>query len=125
MRNALAYAGKIQKRVVSAGVGTAFARDNAASARKQWRNVADQMRGHLPKLAGLLDDAEADVLAFVDFPTARGAKIHSTNPLERLNSEIKCWAGFVGIFPNDEAVIGLIGALLLEQNDEWATQRAR
>ena len=125
MRNALAYAGKTQKRVVSAWVGTAFAQDDAASAHKQWRDVADQMRPRLPKLAGLLDEAEADVLAYMDFPSPHRAKIHSTNPLERLNGEIKRRADVVGIFPNDEAVVRLIGALLLEQNDEWATQRAR
>jgi len=125
MRNALAYAGKTQKRVVSAWVGTAFAQDDAASARKQWRDVADQMRPRLPKLAGLLDEAEADVLAYMDFPAQHRAKIHSTNPLERLNGEIKRRADVVGIFPNEAAVVRLIGALLLEQNDEWATQRAR
>jgi putative transposase len=125
MRNALAYAGKTQKRVVSAWVGTAFAQDDAAAARKQWRDVADQMRPRLPKLAGLLDEAEADVLAYMDFPAQHRAKIHSTNPLERLNGEIKRRADVVGIFPNEAAVIRLIGALLLEQNDEWATQRAR
>jgi len=125
MRNALAYAGKTQKRVVSAWVGTAFAQDDAAAARKQWRDVADQMRPRLPKLAGLLDEAEADVLAYMDFPAQHRVKIHSTNPLERLNGEIKRRADVVGIFPNEAAVIRLIGALLLEQNDEWATQRAR
>jgi transposase-like protein len=125
MRNALAYAGKTQKRVVSAWVGTAFAQDDAAAARKQWRDVADQMRPRLPKLAGLLDEAEADVLAYMDFPAQHRAKIHSTNPLERLNGEIKRRADVVGIFPNEAAAVRLIGALLLEQNDEWATQRAR
>jgi transposase-like protein len=125
MRNALSYAGKTQKRVVSAWVGTAFAQDDAAAARKQWRDVADQMRPRLPKLASLLDEAEADVLAYMDFPAQHRAKIHSTNPLERLNGEIKRRADVVGIFPNEAAVLRLIGALLLEQNDEWATQRAR
>src|ERR1700758_2893986 len=125
MRNALAYAGKTQKRVVSAWVGTAFAQDDAAAARKQWRDVADQMRPRLPKLAGLLDEAEADVLAYRDFPAQHRAKIHSTNPLERLNGEIKRRSDVVGSFPTEAAVIRLIGALLLEQNDEWAVQRAR
>src|SRR5277367_4026321 len=124
-RNALAYAGKTQKRVVSAWVGTAFAQDDAAAARKQWRDVADQMRPRLPKLAGLLDEAEADVLAYMGFPAQHRAKIHSTNPLERLNGEIKRRADVVGIFSNEAAVVRLIGALLLEQNDEWAVQRSR
>ena len=125
MRNALAYAGKTQRRIVSAWVGTAFAQDDAAAARKQWRQVADQARPRVPKLAALMDDAEADVLAYMGFPAQHRAKLHSTNPLERLNGEIKRRSEVVGIFPNEEAVTRLIGALLLEQNDEWAVQRAR
>ena len=125
MRNALAYAGKTQRRIVSAWVGTAFAQDDAAAARKQWREVADQARPRVPKLAKFMDDAEADVLAYMGFPAQHRAKIHSTNPLERLNGEIKRRSDVVGIFPNEAAVTRLIGALLLEQNDEWAVQRAR
>ena len=125
MRNALAYAGKTQRRIVSAWVGTAFAQDDAAAARKQWREVADQVRPRVPKLAGLMDAAEPDVLAYMAFPPQHRAKLHSTNPLERLNGEIKRRSEIVGIFPNEEAVTRLIGALLLEQNDEWSVQRAR
>ena len=125
MRNALAYAGKTQRRIVSAWIGTAFAQDDAAAAKKQWREVADQARARVPKLAALMDDAEADVLAYMSFPAQHRAKLHSTNPLERLNGEIKRRADVVGIFPNEAAVTRLIGALLLEQNDEWAVQRAR
>ena len=125
MRNAMAYAGKTQRRIVSAWVGTAFAQDDAAAARKQWRHVADELRPRVSKLAALMDDAEADVLAYMDFPAQHRAKIHSTNPIERLNSEIKRRSDVVGIFPNEAAVIRLIGAVLLEQNDEWAVQRAR
>jgi putative transposase len=121
IRNGLAYAGKTQKRAVSAWVGTAFAQDDAAAARKQWRDVADQMRPRLPKLTDLLDEAEADVLAYMDFPAQHRATIHSTNPLERLNGKIKRRADVVGIFPSEATVTRLIGALLLEQNDEWAT----
>jgi len=125
MRNATAHAGKAQRRIVSAWVGTAFAQDDAAAAGKQWRHVADELRPRVPKLAALLDEAEADVLAYMGFPAQHRAKIHSTNPIERLNSEIKRRSDVVGIFPNQAAVSRLIGAVLLEQNDEWAVQRAR
>jgi transposase-like protein len=125
MRNALAHAGRNGKRVVSAFIGTAFAQDDAASARAQWRKVADQLRPKVPKLAKLMDEAEADVLAYMAFPKEHWTKLHSTNPLERLNGEVKRRTDVVGIFPNEEAIIRLVGALLLEQNDEWAVQRAR
>ena len=125
MRNVLAHAGKSGRRVVSAFVGTAFAQDDAASARDQWRRVADQLRPKLPRLAGFLDEAETDVLAYMTFPPAHRLKLHSTNSLERLNGEIKRRTEVVGIFPNEAAVIRLVGAILLEQNDEWVVQRAR
>jgi len=112
MRNAMAHAGKTLRRIVSAWVGTAFAQDDAAAARKQWRHVADELRPRVPKLAALLDDAEADVLAYMGFPIQHRAKIHSTNPIERLNSEIKRRSDVVGIFPNEAAVTRLIGAVL-------------
>src|SRR5207248_7707314 len=125
MRNALAYAGKTQRRIVSAWIGTAFAQDAAAAARKQWREVADQARPRVPKLAALMDQAETDVLAYMSFPAQHRVKLHSTNPLERLNGEIKRRTEVVGIFPNEAAITRLVGAILLEQNDEWAVQRSR
>ena len=125
MRNALAYAGKTQRRVVSAFVGTAFAQDDAEAATAQWRQVADQVRPRVPKLAALMDHAETDVLAFMTFPKDHRTKLHSTNPIERLNGEIKRRTEVVGIFPNEPAITRLIGAILLEQNDEWAVQRSR
>jgi putative transposase len=125
MRNALAHAGKSGRRVVSAFIATAFAQDDAASARTQWRSVADQLRPKLPKLAVLMDEAEPDVLAYMGFPAQHRVKLHSTNPLERLNGEIKRRTEVVGIFPNEAAITRLVGAILLEQNDEWAVQRAR
>jgi len=125
MRNVSAHAGKSARRVVTAFMSAAFAQDDALSAKVQWRKVADQLRSNLPKLARLLDDAEPDVLAYMTFPTAHRAKLHSTNPLERLNGEIKRRTEVVGIFPNDDAIVRLVGAILLEQNDEWSVQRSR
>ena len=106
-------------------MGTAFAQNDAHAARKQWREVADQLRPRVARLAALMDEAETDVLAYMNFPPQHRAKLHSTNPLERLNGEIKRRSDVVGIFPNEAAVVRLVGALLLEQNDEWAVQRAR
>ena len=125
MRNALAHAGKSSRRVVSAFMATAFAQDSAEAAKAQWRRVADQLRPKLPKLAAFMDEAESDVLAYMSFPPEHWSKLHSTNGLERLNGEIKRRTEVVGIFPNDEAIVRLVGAILLEQNDEWAVQRAR
>jgi transposase-like protein len=124
MRNALAHAGKSGRRVVSAFIATAFAQDDAGAAKAQWRQVADQVRPKLPKLATLLDAAEEDVLAYMSFPKEHRAKLHSTNPLERLNGEVKRRTEVVGIFPNEAAITRLVGAILLEQNDEWSVQRA-
>ena len=125
MRNVLAHAGKQGRGVVSAFIATAFAQPDAEAARKQWREVADQLRPKVPKLAAILDQAEEDVLAYMTFPAQHRAKLHSTNPIERLNGEIKRRTEVVGIFPNEDAITRLIGAILLEQNDEWAVQRAR
>jgi len=125
MRNALAHAGKQGRRVVAAFIATVFAQDDAEAARTQWRQVADQLRPRVKNLAALMDQAEADVLAYMSFPAAHRPKLHSTNPIERLNGEIKRRTDVVGIFPNEDAITRLIGALLLEQNDEWAVQRAR
>ncbi len=125
MRNVLAHAGKQGRRVVSAFIGTAFAQNDADAARAQWRQVADQLRQRVKKLAEFMDEAETDVLAYMSFPAAHRPKLHSTNPIERLNGEIKRRTQVVGIFPNEEAITRLVGAILLEQNDEWAVQRAR
>jgi putative transposase len=123
LRNALAHAGKGQRQMVLALINTVFAQDTQEAAVTQWRVVADQLREKFPKLATVMDDAESDVLAFMSFPKSHRVQIHSTNPLERLNAEIKRRTNVVGIFPNEPAITRLVGALLLEQNDEWQLQR--
>jgi transposase-like protein len=125
MRNALAHANKSGKRMVSAFIGTAFAQEDAKSVKSEWRRVSDQLRPKVRKLADLLDEAEEDVLAYTTFPKEHWTKIYSTNPIERVNGEIKRRTNVVGIFPNEAAIFRLVGAILLEQNDEWAVQRGR
>jgi transposase-like protein len=122
MRNALAHAPKGQHSMVSAAIRTAFAQETPAAASAAWRHVADQLRTRFPKLATLMDEAETEVLAYKAFPAAHWAKIHSTNPIERLNKEVKRRADVVGIFPNEASITRLVGAILLEQNDEWQLQ---
>jgi putative transposase len=123
LRNCLAHAGKGQRQMVMALINTVFAQDTHEAAVTQWRIVADQLREKFPKLATLMDGAESEVLAFMTFPKAHRVQIHSTNPLERLNAEVKRRTDVVGIFPNEAAITRLVGALLLEQNDEWQVQR--
>ena len=126
MRNALAHAGKSGRRVVSAFIATAFAQDDAQTASTQRRGIADQLRAPgSPNLATLMDTAEHDVLAYRGFPAAHRTKLHSTNPTRRLNGEIKRRTEVVGIFPNEAAITRLVGAVLMEQSEEWAVQRAR
>jgi putative transposase len=122
MRNALAHVPKGQHTMVAAAIRQAFLQPDAEAARQTWRHVADQLRTRWPKLATLMDDSEHDVLAYMAFPTQHRTKLHSTNPLERLNKEVKRRADVVGIFPNEASITRLIGAVLLEQNDEWLLQ---
>jgi putative transposase len=122
MRNALAHVPKGQHTVVAAAIRQAFLQPDHASATQTWRQVADQLRARWPKLGALMDEAETDVLAYMNFPAQHRTKLHSTNPLERLNKEVKRRADVVGIFPNEESIIRLIGAVLMEANDEWQLQ---
>jgi len=123
LRNALAHVGPTQRGMVAALLKTIFAQDSRQAARQQWRAVADQLRERFEKLAKLLDDAEDDVLAYMGFHRDHWRQISSTNPLERLIGEIKRRTDVVAIFPNEAAIVRLAGALLLEQNDEWAVTR--
>ena len=130
MRNALAYVPKGQQSMASASLRQAFLQDTPEKAQAVWRAAADQMREKWPKLGAFMDDSEHDVpaqtlrvsLAYMGFPEQHRAKLHSTNPLERLNKEVKRRADVVGIFPSEQSILRLIGAVLLEQNDEWQLQ---
>lgn len=108
--------------MVAAAIRQAFIQPDHDNAVQTWRHVADQLRARWPKLGTFMDDAEADVLAYMAFPSQHRTKLHSTNPLERLNKEVKRRADVVGIFPNEDSIIRLIGAVLLEANDEWQLQ---
>ena len=121
MRNALAHVSRGQHTVVAAAIRQAFDQPDRKQAGETWRRVADQLRSHWPKLAELMDESEHDVLAYMAFPRQHRTKLHSTNPIERLNKEVKRRADVVGIFPNEASIIRLISAVLFEQNDQWQT----
>ena len=123
VRNALALVPKSAAQMAAATIRTVFAQPDPVSAHEQWRRVADTFRDRYPRLATLLDDAEADVLAYLAFPADHWRQIWSNNPLERLNREIKRRTDVVGIFPNTDAVVRLVGAVLSEQHDEWQVSR--
>ena len=123
MRNALAHVGPKQRPAVVAMLKTIFAQESADAAHEQWRHVADALRERYEKLATMMDGSREEVLAYMAFPKEHWAQISSTNPLERVNKEIKRRADVIGIFPNTAAVIRLVGALMLEQNDEWSVSR--
>jgi putative transposase len=123
LRNALALVPKSAAEMVAATIRTVFAQPEAAGAREQWRRVADSLRGQFAKLAELMDASEADVLADTAFPREHWRQLWSNNPLERLNKEVKRRTDVVGIFPNEAAIVRLVGAVLLEQHEEWEVGR--
>lgn len=118
IRDVLTHAGKGRRQAVLVTINTIFVQETAEAAASQWWNVADQLRAKFPKLASMMDDAESEVLNFMSFPRGHRTQIHSTNSLERLNAEVKRRTNVVGIFPNDRAIVRLVGAMMLEQNDE-------
>jgi putative transposase len=121
-RNALAYVPKAHQTMVAAGLRQAFQQPDQAAARASLSHFADQLHNRWPKLKVFVDDSMDDVLAYLSFPAQHRTKLHSTNPLERLNKEIKRRADVVGIFPNEDSIRRLIGAVLLEANDDWQLQ---
>jgi transposase-like protein len=123
VRNALCLVPKSAQEMVAATMRTAFVQPEAAPTKETWRRVADSFRPRWPRLAQLMEEAEADVLAYLAFPKEHWRQLWSTNPLERLNKEIKRRSNVVGIFPNQAAAIRLVGAVLMEQHDEWAVAK--
>ncbi len=119
VRNALAKVNKAHAEMVAATIRTVFAQPDAHAAHAHLRGVADSLQGRFPAVASQLLDTEHDLLAYADFPRPHWRRIWSTNPLERVNKEIKRRSNVVGIFPNDAAVTRLVGAVLLEVHDEW------
>lgn len=125
MRNLLATVPQGAREAIAAIVRTIFAQPDHGSAMTQLRKVADGLRGRFARAAALLEEAAEDILAYRHLPFEHQRQLHSTNPLERLNKEIKRRSNVVGIFPNPAAVIRLVGAILLEQDDEWTVAERR
>jgi putative transposase len=119
MRNALSLVPKAAQQMVGATIRTVFAQPDAQGAREQWLRVSEGFRHRFWRLSELMDEAQEDVLAYAAFPQEHWQKIWSNNLLERLNKEVKRRTNMVGIFPNEAAVVRLVGSVLLEQHDEW------
>jgi putative transposase len=122
MRNLLARVPRVQQSRVATMIREVFVQPSVDKARELWRAISASAHNSLPKLAQAMNDAEDDVLAYMTFPAMHRQKLHSTNTLERLNREVKRRADVVGIFPNEASIIRLVGAVLMEQNDEWQLQ---
>ena len=125
LRNVLAKVPKASSEMVAAAIRTIFAQPDAAAVSEQLDSIASKLGRQFPAVEVMLRDAETDICAFAVFPTAHWRKIWSTNPLERVNKEIKRRTNVVGIFPNEPAVVRLAGAVLLEVHDEWAVTDRR
>src|SRR2546425_5066917 len=125
MRNLLTRVPKSAQGFVATMVRTIFAQPDAATVHEQHRRIVDQLKSRFPEAAALLEEAAADLLAFTAFPKEHWRQLWSNNSLERLNKEIRRRTDVVGIFPNRAAVIRLVGAVLAEQNDEWAVASRR
>jgi putative transposase len=125
VRNLLALVPKSHKDMVAAVFRTIFAQPDPATVAATWDTVRDQLAAAFPKIGPLMDEAKPEVLAFTAFPRSHWPKVWSTNPLERVNKEIKRRARVVGIFPNDAAVIRLVGAVLADMHDEWQVSDRR
>jgi putative transposase len=125
MRNILCHVAKKQQGMVAAMIRTIFAQDSYDAAKVQLRNVVNQLERHYPEAMKVLEEAEEEILTYMNFPNAHHPQLYSTNPLERLNKEIRRRSNVVSIFPNRASVIRLIGSVLIEQQDEWLSAEKR
>jgi len=123
MRNLLAHVPQKNKSMVAALVRMIFAQTNRQAAGQQLAETVRVMQPRWPKAAELLAAAENDVLAYMAFPPEHWTRIYSTNPLERLNREIKRRTEVVDVFSNEGSVVRLVGAVLIERADEWEVER--
>ena len=123
LRDMLGHCSKAQQPMIAAAIRQIFAADDALEARERLAGVVEALGERAPKVARLLAGAEEELLAFMAFPKEHWSKLRSTNPLERVNREIGRRSDVVGIYPNDDALVRLAGALLIEQNDEWLVGR--
>jgi putative transposase len=123
LRDCLGHARRDQHGLLAALIRPIFNADSHAQARDRLSEAVAHLDGRLSKVAGMLEDAEADILAFYAFPAAHWRKLRSTNPLERFNREVGRRTDVVGIFPDDQSLVRLAGMLCIEQNDEWLVGR--
>ncbi len=123
LRNLLSLVPKDGQGMVLAAVRLVFQQPDKTRASEELRALADRLRDRLPRVSAALLEAEEEILAHMEFPSEHWKQISSTNPLERLNKEINRRTRVVGIFPDEKSLIRLIGAVLAEQNDEWAVSR--
>ena len=125
MRNVLSKVPKASAEMVAAAIRTVFAQPDAVHVRSQLDEVTRMLSAQFPDVASMLTDASEDLLAFCAFPQAHWRKVWSTNPLERVNGEIKRRTNVVGIFPNDASAMRLVTAVIVETHDEWAVAERR
>ena len=123
MRNVLAHVPQADKSIVAAAIRTVFAQRDQAAAKEQLVEVVRAMEPRWPKAAAVLAGGEDEVLTYMTFPAEHWSRIYSTNPLERLNREVKRRTDVVGIFPDADAVLRLVGSVLIEIHDEWQAER--